>query len=132
MRTRRRTGRQNAPFALMTRTAAINLLVGAVIGLALGLVYTWVVNPVQYVDTNPASLRADHKADYVIMIARAYAADSDLGLARARLDDLDLEDPPGYVADLTAEQIQRGAPPDDLRALSALALALGALPPPLP
>jgi hypothetical protein len=116
----------------MTRTAAINLVIGAVIGLGLGLFYTWVVSPVQYTDTGPASLRADHKADYVIMIARGYAADSNLEAARAQLAPLALEDPATYVADLTAAQIQRGAPPDDLRALSALALGLGGVPPPLP
>lgn len=132
MRTRRRAGRHSAPFALMTRTAGINLLIGALVGIVFGLIYTWAINPVQYVDTAPASLRADHKADYALMIARAYAADSDLELARARLDLLDLEDPGGYLADLAAEQIQRGALLDDLRALSALAAALGTVPPPLP
>ncbi len=132
MRTRRRTGRHSAPFALMTRTAAINLLVGAALGFLLGLFYTWAINPVRYVDTAPASLRADHKADYALMIARAYAADSNLDLARARLDGLELEDPGGYVAGLAADQIQRGAPLDDLRALAALASALGAAAPPLP
>jgi hypothetical protein len=116
----------------MTRTAAINLLIGALIGLALGLFYTWVVNPVQYVDTGPASLRDDHKADYVIMVARAYAADSNLDLARTRLEELGFDDPGDQVAALTADQIRSGAPPDDLRALSALTLALGAVPPPLP
>lgn len=116
----------------MSRTAAANLVVGVLIGVAIGLAYTWVISPVQYVDTAPDSLRADYKTDYVTMIAQAYAADGDLDLARARLATLSLSDPGQYVAGLAAAEIRRGAPLDDLRALAALAAALGAVPPPLP
>ena len=132
MRARQRRGAANAPFPFITRTAILNIAVGLLIGLALGLFYTWVVNPVQYVDTAPDSLRADHKNDYALMIAQAYAADNDLDLARVRLAALKLDDPGAYLANLTAAEIQRGAPLDDLRALSALTVALGATPPPLP
>jgi hypothetical protein len=55
------------------------------IGAALGLVYGWVINPVQYVDTPPAALRIDFKSDYVLMVAEAYQADGDLDLAARRL-----------------------------------------------
>jgi len=116
----------------MTRTAFFNLLGGVILGFAAGLFYTWVVNPVKYVDVSPDTLRADYKADYVVMIARAYAADSNLDLARARLATLKLPGPGQFVADTAAGQIAAGAPLDDLRALNALATALGAVPPPLP
>jgi hypothetical protein len=52
---------------------------------AAGLYYGWVVNPVQYVDTYTSSLRADYKADYVLMVAEAYQAEDDLFLAMRRL-----------------------------------------------
>jgi len=132
MRARRRRGAENAPFPFLTRTAIINIIVGAVIGLALGLFYTWRVDPVDYVDTAPASLRADHKNDYVLMTAQAYALERNLDLARARLAPLNLANPGQYLADLAAAEIQRGVPLDDLRALSDLTIALGGVPPPLP
>ena len=116
----------------MTRTALFNFTAGVIVGIAFGLIYSWQINPVQYTDTAPDSLRVDYKTDYVVMIAQAYLADGDLDLARARLATLSLSNPGQHVADLAAAQIQRGAPLDDLRALSALAAALGATPPPLP
>jgi hypothetical protein len=115
----------------MTRTAFLNLLGGLLIGLAASLFYTWQVNPVKYVDVSPDTLRADYKTDYVVMIAHAYAADSNLDLARARLATLKLAGPGQFVADTAVQQIAAGAPLDDLRALNSLATALGAVPPPL-
>src|SRR5262245_21107464 len=109
MRTRRRRGAADAPFALMTRTAAFNLLGGILIGVALGLFYTWGVDPVKYTDTPPDSLSAEYKNDYVIMIAQAYTLDHDFDLALTRLATLQLSDPGQYVADLARAEIQRGA-----------------------
>lgn len=116
----------------MTRTAFFNLLGGVIIGLAAGLFYTRVVNPVKYVDVSPDTLGADYKTDYAVMIAHAYAADANLDLARARLATLRLANPAQFIADTAAQQSAVGAPPADLRVLNALATALGAAPPPLP
>jgi hypothetical protein len=55
------------------------------IGAAAGLYYGWVYDPVEYTDTSPESLRIDFKADYVLMVAEAYAADGDINLAIRRL-----------------------------------------------
>ena len=60
-------------------------LIMMILGAAGGMVYGWLISPVQYVDTAPQSLRADYKADYVLMVAELYQADQDLELARARL-----------------------------------------------
>ena len=115
----------------MTRTAFFNLVGGIVIGLVAGMFYTWVLNPVKYVDVSPDTLRADYQADYVAMIAQAYVADGDIRLARTRLATLNLANPGQFVADIATQQIAVGASLDDLRALNALATALGAVPPPL-
>ena len=40
-------------------------LLALLIGIALGLVYGWIISPVEYVDTTPDTLRADYRADYV-------------------------------------------------------------------
>jgi len=112
----------------MTRTALLNLIAGLAIGIALGLVYTWKIDPVKYTDVGPDSLRADYKSDYVLMIAQAYAADSDLDLARARLATLNTPDPAQLVADIVSQQTADGAPPGDVDALNSLAAALNTSP----
>jgi hypothetical protein len=54
-------------------------------GAAAGLYYGWAVDPVEYTDTSPSSMRIDFKADYVLMVAEAYAADGNITLAIRRL-----------------------------------------------
>jgi hypothetical protein len=60
-------------------------LILAIIGIALGLLYGWVIEPVKFVDTTPASLRADYQTDYVLMVAEAYRSDQNPELAARRL-----------------------------------------------
>ena len=55
------------------------------VGVALGLAYGWIINPVKYVDTSPDTLRADYKTDYVLMVAEAYHKENDVALAVRRL-----------------------------------------------
>jgi hypothetical protein len=55
------------------------------LGLGLGLVYGWVVNPVSYQDTTLDSLRIDYKTDYTLMVAEVYHQDGDLDWALNRL-----------------------------------------------
>ena len=54
-------------------------------GVAAGLAYGWVIDPVDFYDLTPDTLRADFKADYVLMTAEAYHAEQDPGLAARRL-----------------------------------------------
>jgi len=55
------------------------------LGVGVGLLYGWVINPVKYVDTTPAKLRSDYQTDYVLMVAEAYQTEGDLDLAARRL-----------------------------------------------
>lgn len=59
--------------------------IAIVLGVALGLFYGWALNPVQFVDTTPASLRSDFRADYVLMVAETYHQDQNAQLAAQRL-----------------------------------------------
>ena len=68
------------------------LIVGLIIGVALGLSYAWIISPIRYIDTIPSSLRADFKDQYRVAISAAYAATSDIQRARARLALLGDED----------------------------------------
>jgi len=61
------------------------LLTGFVLGLGLGLVYSLVLNPVEYVDTAPSTLSGQDKDSYRAMIALAFQSDGNLARARQRL-----------------------------------------------
>jgi len=62
------------------------LLTGLILGLALGMIYTWVISPVREVDTHPNLLRDDYKDIYRSLISRAYQANNNLPRAEARLE----------------------------------------------
>ena len=55
------------------------------LGLGLGLLYGWVINPVSYQDTTLDSLRIDFKTDYTLMVAEVYHQTNDLDWAMNRL-----------------------------------------------
>ncbi len=104
------------------------LLTGLLIGLAIGVVYGWLVAPVSYTDTQPHTMRAELKDDYRILIALAYLANGNDARALARLDLLRDVNP----AEVLALQAQRrnaaGAPENEVRALGLLAGIAGAPP----
>ena len=61
------------------------LILALIGGLILGVLYSWILAPVRYVDTSPNTLRADFKDQFRSSIAAAYAATGNLERARARL-----------------------------------------------
>jgi len=61
------------------------LLTGLILGIAFGLIYAWAIDPVQYVDISPASLKPADKESYRALVALAYQANRDVNRARARL-----------------------------------------------
>jgi hypothetical protein len=100
------------------------LLTGIVIGAALGLVYSWVISPVKYVDAPPYALRADYKDDYRAMVALAYLYSHDLSRADGRLAQLK-DDNPAQSLTLQAQRAQAdGSPAQEVSALNTLAMAL--------
>jgi hypothetical protein len=99
-------------------------IIGLVVGLAFGLVYTWVIAPAELINTYPALLRTDYRWDWVRLAALSYVADGDLERARARLDGLRQEDVTGAIQALIEEYAAAGHPADTLRRLTALAEAL--------
>jgi len=111
------------------RSTLPRFLLGAVIGLAAGMIYGWIVNPVEYVDTTPGSLRDDYRTEYILMVAEAYRGDGDLDLARVRLAALGPEPPPDLVVQAIEFGVERQFPRLDLETLNLLALALRAASP---
>ena len=59
--------------------------IAAIIGVILGLVYGWVINPIQYTDITPHNLRADYRADYVLMVAEAHQSEQNSEISARRL-----------------------------------------------
>jgi hypothetical protein len=68
-----------------TRTLWIIVILALLAGIGIGVAYGWYLDPVDYFDATPDALRADFKADYVLMTAEAYQAEQDPGLAARRL-----------------------------------------------
>jgi hypothetical protein len=62
-----------------------DILLALLIGLGLGLVYSWVISPLRVSNAEPTTLRADFKDQYRSLIAAAYAATNNLPRAQARL-----------------------------------------------
>jgi len=61
------------------------IIIALIAGIALGLTYGWVIDPVDFFDLTPDTLRADYKADYVLMVAEAYRFNRDPGIAARHL-----------------------------------------------
>ena len=65
-------------------------LLAIIVGFALGLFYTWRINPVDYTDSEPDTLRIDYQTDYLLMVAEVYSDDGDIPNAIRRLTHLTL------------------------------------------
>ncbi len=113
----------------MSRASLVTLVICLALGLGAGLYIGWVVSPVQYVDTAPASLSQTYKDDYVLMIAAIYSENGDLAAARTRLAALGFDDPGPAVAAAARRFIAAQKPDADLRRLARLAAAFNATTP---
>lgn len=110
----------------MTRfnNLTLHIILSLLIGLGVGLAYSWFLSPVTYVDASPSILRADFKDQYRIVIAASYQSNQDLARARARLNLLGDVDP---IAELSAQaqrMLASGEAFDKVRPLAQLATDL--------
>jgi hypothetical protein len=62
--------------------------IALVIGILLGLVYAWEINPVRWVNGTPEQLRADLQQDYLRMAIDSYSINRDVNLAIQRYQSL--------------------------------------------
>ncbi len=107
-------------------------ILGVGVGLLAGVFYAWRVNPVSYTQTDPTSLRADFRMDYLALIASAHAGTGDLGRAQARLAVFGAEAIGETLGALAQQRLASGYPEAEARALAGLAAALGERPSGLP
>ena len=97
------------------------LLTGLLIGLGLGLVYAWLIEPVEYIDTAPHSLSPAIKERYRSLISLAYQEDRDIGRARQRLALLQDNDPQGSLSAQAQQEVANSGSPQEAQALALLA-----------
>ena len=114
----------------MNRARILLTLFGFLLGVGAGLVYSWALNPVEYTDTAPASLRQDFKEDYLSLIASAFMATGDLNRARARLTLLGVSASSEELSRLAQSRLAAGQTESEAQALAQLAAALGERPAP--
>ena len=104
----------------------IFILLALAVGIGMGLAYGWFVDPVDFFDTTPDTLRADYKADYVLMTAEAYRLEQDPGLAARRLAIFGTQSPSAIAASGLDYARANGFSDSDIALIQELVTALQA------
>jgi len=109
-----------------TRSLWIFSLLALLLGIGIGIAYGWYVDPVDYFDLTPDTLRPDFKADYVLMTAEAYRVEQDPGLAARRLAIFGTKSPSAIAADGLVYARANGFSNADVTLMQELVTALQA------
>jgi hypothetical protein len=110
---------------MRARTCILIGSMALLIGLGLGLVYAWFIQPVEYTSISLAELRPEHRATWITLVAASYAVEDDWRRASFRLDYLDDPHLEQSVGDLVREAVIQVQSPPIVRALVRLADRLG-------
>ena len=97
-----------------------------VIGIGFGLVYGWVIDPVDFFNLTPDTLRADYKTDYVLMTAEAYRVEQDPALAARRLAIFGSQSPSAIASDALTYARTNGFSDSDIALIQELVTAMQA------
>ena len=108
------------------RSRWVFVLLALILGAGLGLAYGWYVNPVDFFDLTPDTLRADYKADYVLMTAEAYSVELDPGLAARRLAIFGTKSPSALASEGLMYARANGFSDEDIALIQELVTALQA------
>ncbi len=95
-------------------------------GLAGGLIYTWILDPIESDESAPDALRVEDKMVYLAIVGDLYAVEGDLSLAEARLAELDVPAEGPALAEQIEQYLDGGGRPEAVRNLAHLAQDLGA------
>ncbi|HQE93342.1 MAG TPA: hypothetical protein PLH19_02115 [Anaerolineae bacterium] len=101
------------------------LITGLVLGLAAGLVYTWVISPPQYYDTYPPLLDKTYRTEWIQMTALAYGAEGNWNRTQLRLQGLAEAEIRPIVATVLEQAVVAGRPLVTLQRLAELAAFYG-------
>ena len=106
------------------------LLTAIIMGIGLGLLYSWIISPAEYINIPPSSLRDDYKERYRSAIAAAYEATGNIQRAEARLNLLGDENPSLALVIQAQRYLADGDDFEVAQALANLASAFGEAPTP--
>jgi len=95
-------------------------------GIGAGLTYGWIVDPVEFFNLTPDTLRADYKTDYVLMAAEAYRVEQDPGTAARRLAIFGAQSPSAIASDALEYAHTHGFSDSDIALLQELVTAMQA------
>ena len=110
----------------MSTTRWVFIILALLFGAGIGIAYGWYIDPVDYFDLPPDTLRADYKADYVLMTAEAYRSEQDPGLAARRLAIFGTKSPSAIAADGLAYARANGFSDSEITLIQELVTALQA------
>lgn len=102
------------------------VLLGLLLGLGIGLYYTWIIDPVVYVQAGPARLSQQYKAEYIFLVSQSFAADGNWPRAQQRLAALEDPNLPQTVNTLLETYVRDLQSPEALRHMANLAQQVGA------
>jgi len=94
------------------------------VGIGLGLYYGRVISPVEYVDTTPATLRADFRADYTLMVAETFQSEQNPENAARHLAILGSQPPVEIIIEAINFARQNNFAPTDIALLQDLNVAM--------
>ena len=86
------------------------LSLGLILGLAGGLVYTWVLSPPEYYDTYPPLMDEPYRRDWIGMTALAYGVDGDWSRTQLRLHGMEQAEIQTVVAAALEDAVNQGRP----------------------
>ncbi len=102
------------------------IIVGMLLGLAGGLIYTWFIAPVQYYDTYPPMLAPRHRQEWIAMTAWTYGLEGNWERTQARLLELPESEIREGTIKILEEAVVAGQTTEALQRIARLAAAHGA------
>ncbi len=114
----------------MTSSNLIKIAIAISIGIALGLIYGWVIDPIEYTDVPPNILREDYRVDYVLMVAEAFQNDHNPETAARHLASLGSEPPATMTISALEYANRNGFTQNEILALQNLLTAMQMVQPP--
>ena len=108
----------------MTSSNWIRISIAVIIGITLGLIYGWVIEPIEYTDVTPNILREDFRVDYVLMVAEAHRSEQDSETTVRRLAILGSESPVQIVESALDFAVKNNFTENEINLLQGLLTAM--------
>jgi hypothetical protein len=105
--------------------ATILVILGLMVGIAIGLVLGWIVWPVEFVGSSIADLAPEQKDEYMFLVASAYASDGSLEKAQERLAQMEVPNVNQSLVALIDRYMFEGREEGEIQVLARLADSLG-------